>query len=281
MNIRLKRHESFSIREGWFEKALNAITEANNNIFYKNTGNTILGIGTNMVKGLKYWLQASNIIQNNNNVTHLSEFGNLLYRYDQYLEDKFSWQLIHYFLSSNFNDCPIFNVVFNSNIDSFTKKELYNMLCDYFQAEKHDFNSSLLDDDISVFVKSYYNDDKVSNPEDNYSCPLSNLKILTKNRDEYKKNKPLYKNVNYLVVYYALSRIYNFESFDIEESLQVNNSPFKLFCLDKNMFLQYLEEMKKNGLITINKTAGLNIVYFERNMTLEDIFEMYYGVLGE
>ena len=71
--------------------------------------------------------------------------------------------------------------------------------------------------------------------------------------------------------------LYEFKPFKIEDSMNDINSPYLLFNLDKNMYLQYLEDMKKNGLITINKTAGLNTVYFEKKLTLEDVFEMYFG----
>ena len=55
-----------------------------------------LGIGSSMVRSLKYWLRSARIIDP---VTHkLSEFGELLYRYDRYLEDPFCWFLIHFFL---------------------------------------------------------------------------------------------------------------------------------------------------------------------------------------
>ena len=43
------------------------------------------------------------------------------------------------------------------------------------------------------------------------------------------------------------------------------------------MYLQYLEEMKKNKLIDINKTAGLNVVYFKKKKKLEEVFEDYFG----
>ena len=58
MALKLKRSESFYIREGWIEKAINTIKEADHNIFTKNEGVRYLGIGSNMVKGLKYWLKA-------------------------------------------------------------------------------------------------------------------------------------------------------------------------------------------------------------------------------
>ena len=63
------------------------------------------------------------------------------------------------------------------------------------------------------------------------------------------------------------------KQFNIEDALIENNSPIYLFNLDKNMFLQYLDEMRKNDLITINKTAGLNTVYLNKKMTLRNMFE--------
>jgi hypothetical protein len=43
------------------------------------------------------------------------------------------------------------------------------------------------------------------------------------------------------------------------------------------MYLQYLDEMRKNGLVTINRAAGLNTVYFEKQLSLNHIFEEQYG----
>ena len=45
-----------------------------------------------------------------------------------------------------------------------------------------------------------------------------------------------------------------------------------IFNLSKSSFYQYLEEMKKHGLINLVKTAGLNIVTFERRLCLQDLF---------
>ena len=97
--LKLKRNESFSIRDGWIDKAINSLI-SEENIFYKNNGIRILGIGANMVKSLKYWLFASRIIEGKDNA--LSNFGKLIFKFDRYLEDNFTWYLIHYFLCSNF-----------------------------------------------------------------------------------------------------------------------------------------------------------------------------------
>ena len=42
---------------------------------------------------------------------------------------------------------------------------------------------------------------------------------------------------------------------------------------ESERFEEYLDEMRKNDLITINKTAGLNTVYLNKKMTLRNMFE--------
>ena len=275
MSIKLKKNESFYIREGWFEKAINAIAEdRNRNIFYKNDGIEILGIGSNMVKGLKYWLKAANIIDASGS-NALTELGELIYKYDRYLDTHFSWFFIHYYMCRNFDECPINSLFFNSSIRNFNKQNLLDYMLEELSEEN--INSKYLESDINVFIKSYVNEDIIYNPEDNYICPLSSLKLIKKERGEYRRIRPPYQNLEYLIVFYALQEIYDGKPFDIEESMEIKNSPMSIFNLDKYMYSQYLDEMKKKGLITINKTAGLNTVYPEKELSLQEIFELKFG----
>ncbi len=273
--IKLKRNETFYIREGWFEKAINTINEKNINIFYKNDGIEHLGIGSNMVKGLKYWLKTANIIKYPN--CDLTEFAQLLFKYDRYLDDEFSWFFIHYFLATNQEDNPIANEVFNSRFSSFSKSDMVDYLMTQFKEKDENVNRKYVDADFGIFLKSYVNEDVDNNPEENYICPLSRLKLLSKNKDEIKKLKPAYSSLSYLVIYYSLLISYEGKPFEIEESIELYNSPIRIFNLDKYMYLQYLDEMRKNGLVTINRAAGLNTVYFEKQLSLNHIFEEQYG----
>lgn len=277
--LKFRKHESFYIRDGWIEKAINAINDnASTNIFAKNNGISILGIGSNMVKSLKYWLQASNIIKNTHNSVVLTEFGNLLLRYDKYIESNFSLFLIHYFLVSSLEENPVANILFNSSITKFTKSDALQEITKVLNLSGESYKTEYVDTDLTIFLKSYYEENVIENPEDNYACPLSQLNLLTtKMKKYYKKNKPHYRDLSYLIIYFSLANLYDYSAFNIEDSYDKNNSPFLLFNLDKNMYWQYLDEMKKNDLITINRTAGLNTVYFEKKLTLEEIFEVYFG----
>ena len=126
LKLKFRKNESFYIRDGWFEKAINTIAlNKNKNIFAKNNGTSMLGIGSNMVKGLKYWLIASNLITSNVTETKLTNLGNLILQYDRYFESEFTWFLIHYNLCINYSECPIFYGIFTSDIKSFKNKYLF------------------------------------------------------------------------------------------------------------------------------------------------------------
>lgn len=280
MNPKFKRSESFYIRDGWLQKALHTInSEKETNIFSKNNGILYLGIGSNMVKGLKYWLSSAELIETTSSKTNLSELSQLILHHDPYLESHFTWFLIHTNLVLNEDECPIFHLVFNSNIKKFRKDEITNVIYEIFKKDfaNLEIKKEYVEDDINVFLKSYTVEDKTGNPEDNYICPLASLELLEKRGDSYIKTRPFYKNLSYLNVYYLLSSVFKNKSFNIEDCINEINSPLNVFNIDKNMLFQYLSEMQKNNLITINKTAGLNTVYFNKKIRLSSLFDMYFG----
>lgn len=279
MKIKLKRNESFYIREGWFEKAINCIDENKGvNIFYKNDGVTYLGIGSNMVKSLKYWLKAAKIIDGKDN--HLTQFGTLLLNHDRYLDSKFSWDMIHLFLARNEEECPVTNLLFNYGSSTMEKTSMKELLMKNFMQKDKTVNEKFVEADLNVFLNSYVQDTIIDNPEDNYSCPLSSLKLLKKKKNEYTFTAPAYHTLSYEPVYYQLYTLTDGKPFNIEDSMAMLNSPYRIFNLDQYAYMAYLDDMRKHGLITINKTAGLNAVYFEEQYQNEDellkkVFEVH------
>lgn len=273
-SLKFKRNESFYIRDGWLQKAIHSLKKNNENIFSSTKGIYELGIGSNMVKSLKYWLLSANIIESKQNQTGLTEFGNLLYKYDPYLDSSFSWFFIHYFLVTNFKDAPLFNMFFNLKIkSSFNKNDIYDILIEQFKNRGYNIKNSYIFDDFNVFLKSYTVENKEDNPEDNYICPLSSLNLIEKKKkDMYFMKHPIYSELSYLILSYALNQKYK-KQFNIEDALLDDNSPVFLFNIDKNSFSQYLDDMKRTNLITINKTAGLNTVYFNEKIKIQDIFK--------
>lgn len=276
--LKLKRHETFSIREGWLEKAINLLEE-NPNCFGKDNGQQILGIGTNMVKSLRYWIEACGLIKFYQGKGYLyEELGEYLKNKDPYLNNKTSWWLIHLYLASNFDCAPVFNTFFNINLNKFDKDQLFNQIKDKLEEKYIVGADSSLESDCNILLKSYYSDD-VSNPEDNMTCPLSKLGLIsTFDKKIYFKSQPKYNDLDYKIVYYSMinsfknSNLYKGTSFNLEDMYTWNNNPINMFNLSKSSLFQYLDEMKKNGLISLIKTAGLNTVTINKDLSLSDLF---------
>ena len=278
IKLKLKRHESFSIREGWLAKGIKNVKEYGN-VFALQNATDILGIGTNMVKSLKYWMTATKLIEEKNREIMLSDFGSIINEYDPYLEDIFSWWLIHINMITNIDDAYIYNLFFNKcNIKTFTKRELYEKLYALLINEKLTFNENILQDEVNMIIKTYTIDEKIDNPENNFICPLSELNLLKKvDRDTYEKNRPEIRNLPFWVVYYIICLLLDDrDNIRIDELLKEENSPAKLLNMDKNLINEYLDEMKKNDLIIINRTAGLNMVYLKKKLSLNEIAEEYF-----
>ena len=57
VKIKLQGHEKFALREGWINKALMILPE-NPDAFTRKDATDLFGIGSNMVKSLRYWMRA-------------------------------------------------------------------------------------------------------------------------------------------------------------------------------------------------------------------------------
>ncbi|MGL5352315.1 MAG: DUF4007 family protein, partial [Clostridium sp.] len=106
MKIKLKGHESFYIREGWAKKGISAIKK-DTSILAANNAIDELGVGANMVKSIRYWLQALGLTEEvrldggKRGQIVTKDFGDIITEKDEYLEDNFSLALMHYKLVTN------------------------------------------------------------------------------------------------------------------------------------------------------------------------------------
>lgn len=278
--VKLKGHESFSIREGWLTKGIFEISK-NPKIFSEKNLTDIFGIGTNMVKSLKYWLIVSNlIIEDKKNGYVLSELGELIKDKDPYIEDIFSLYFIHTYIVQNEERALIWNLFFNKcNLTEFSKDDLQARIEYILKSNNLEYNVKILNDEISALLKTYTNEQKNDTPENNFTCPLVELKLIKKlDKDTYIKEKSSINNLDPYVVYWVLiNQVKERDSINIEELLKEDNSVSKLLNLDKILLNDYLDILKRMGLITLNRTAGLNMVYINKKYTLKEIFEIHFG----
>ena len=276
--VKMKRHESFSIREGWLAKGIRTIKE-DSKVFSSTDATDILGIGTNMVKSLKYWMTATCLIEENNRSISLSKFGELIDKYDPYLEDNFSWWLIHLNMILNIEDSYIYNLFFNKcTMKVFSKRDIFEQISQILNNNKLEYNENILQDEVNMIIKTYSINKKIDNLENNFICPLSELNLIKKvDINAYERIRPDFRNLNYLIVYYLMVLLSEDKEYlSIDDLIKLDNSPAKLLNLDKNLINEYLDEMKKHDLIIINRTAGLNMIYFNKKLFIDEIMREHF-----
>ena len=267
---KFKRHETFSLRQGWLEKGINKVAK-NPKCFSKDNGTRIFGLGTNMVKSLRFYLTVSQVCLFNKEGAFLTDLGQILYEYDKYLESNLSWCLIHLNLVSDKLNNPVFYDFFHLKEKIFTKDSLVTYLMNYY-VDTYNFNptKSSVESDVSVLFKTY-NYQEITDPENNFNSPLAKFNLLTQNENkEFIKNSINYEMLPKEIIYYLLSRYGN--EFNLDDLLESEISPLLLFNLTKSSLFAVLDELRNLGLISIVKTAGLNTIKINKKLSLEDLY---------
>ena len=66
-------------------------------------------------------------------------------------------------------------------------------------------------------------------------------------------------------------------SVGIDELVESPNNIGRVFNLNKPIINEYLDQLRISGYITINRTAGLDMVYIDKAITPEEIMNEYYN----
>lgn len=284
INVRLKGHESFLIREGWLTKGMEAV-EKDKYVFSKFFGADALGIGSNMAKSLRYWLKACKITeerQGKGTESLLTEnLGKIIHDNDLYLEDIFTLWILHINLVENASMATVWYLFFNkTDVYEFAKEEIINLIrreyMKYSRIQK--FSERSLVEDCSVLLNMYSKEkDEEYDPEDKTISPFTNLKLLKFNGKIFSRKQPEMNKLHKLAVLYLINpAIISRNGASIEELLMGENGAMKILNLKGAVFNEYLDSLAEDNYITINRTSGLNMVYSEKGLGRSDILKIYY-----
>lgn len=288
--IRLKGHESFYIREGWIRKAIRAL-ETDELILAKSNAIDELGIGANMVKAMRYWLPTIGLteevrVEGAKRAQKLTEnFGEIIIENDRFIEDTGSLALLHYKLCTNFDQATSWYLFFNRvKADEFDKSDLPGLLEQQLLNidPELSFSDKSLNDDCNCIIKTYcYDKEDLKNPEDNLVSPFTELGLIKKVKGKGKeetiiKTSPNKKNIDKLIILYVmLDQLKGANTVTIERLLEEECNVGKVFNLDKNIINEYIDDLESEEYITVNRTAGLNTIYFGE-ITKEEVLVKYY-----
>lgn len=279
IKIRLQGHEKFALREGWLNKGLEILSNPSvNDAFTRKDAPDIFGVGSNMVKSIRYWMKAVGLTKDNGN--ELSELGILVAKYDPYLEMDFTLWILHSHIVKNVEEATTWYMYFNRcDADDLGKDEIETILSreitKYANGQK--FSDKSLKNDIDVLLNMYSKTKEKYDPEDKNVSPFSKLGLIKKYEGKYVKNHPDKRLLSEQVVLYELAlRLEGRVSISIEETIESENGLSKVFNITSVMANDILDRLDAEGYIRVDRTAGLDMIYPIKPLSAEDVILNYY-----
>ncbi len=287
--MRFRAHETFFIRKGWLYKGIKNVVR-NETVFMGDKGNPmdILGIGANMVKSLRYWLQAVGLTfepATGKKYQTLTQFGEIVYKNDRYIEEIGTLWFLHYKLATNESDATAWYYFFNEfNRSEFSKDDFVKQLNTYIMLNGSEVSERSLDDDFNCIINTYVpriksNPGKV-HPENNIDCPLSELSLVdiaNKKAKTYKKSVPKLDSIHPLVVLAVIVDQAKGEKQIKISSIQNDKcNAGKVFNLDIITLTSLLYKLELMNYIKVVRTAGLDYIDIKKEIDFLGCVEEYY-----
>ena len=291
MAMKFRAHDTFFIRKGWLSKGMKHICNKPD-VFVDKEENPmdVLGIGSNMVKALRYWLQAVGLTSEPNSgkrLQTLTELGQTIYKNDRYIEEMGTLQLLQYKLASNKEDATAWYYFFNEfGMTEFTKEDFVVALQNYVYMNEEDTSVAIrsLNDDFACIINTYVpryksNPSKVS-AENNIDCPLGELgmiDVLNKEKKIYKKAIPSTTIFNpWIVLAIIVDQAKDRKEINLNELLTAPCNIGRIFNLDAISMLDVLHKIERIDEIKIIRTAGLDIIRINHSRTFQECVDKYY-----
>lgn len=159
--MKFRAHDTFFIRKGWLSKGMKAV-HSKPDVFVAKDENPmdVLGIGSNMVKSLRYWLVATNLteeaLQNKHRVQKFTGFGDQVFENDRFMEEYGTLYLLHYMLSKNEEDATAWYFFFNEfNMSEFTREDFVAALQNYVSMRGETVAIRSISDDFACILNTY------------------------------------------------------------------------------------------------------------------------------
>ena len=180
-------HETFPFRLGWIRKGVAAL-EKDREIFTAEDAVVRLGVGKNMVRSIKTWCLATQMIEeltspsgSRTKTLAPSELARVVFseQGDPYLEDPGSLWLLHWLLVTNSDKLSLWRLAFmNSRENEFTKSDLVQLAVNEVQKQGLKIEMNSISRDVDVFIRTYTSGKSTVSEED-FSCPLTELGLVS------------------------------------------------------------------------------------------------------
>lgn len=287
--MKIRAHETFFIRKGWINKGIKNVSR-NPEVFIdkEKKPSDILGIGNNMVKSLRYWLQAVGLSEepkSGKRIQKLTNLGELIRENDPYIEEYGTLCLLQFELAKNEELATSWYFFFNRfNMKEFTKNDFTQSISNYLKMQNIDVAERSLDDDFNCIINTYIsrslmNPDK-QQPESNIDCPLGELELVAIANKKEKTYRKVIPNISMIPNEIAMAIIN--ENSKGQNEIQISEiysgecNLGKVFNLDMIALMNLLHALENDGFLKVVRTAGLDVVRIKKNDDFYALVKSYY-----
>ncbi len=295
MAMKFRAHDTFFIRKGWLSKGMKYVC-TKSDVFVAKDENPmdVLGIGANMVKALRYWLQAVGLTVEPNSGKRSQSFtqlGNSIFEHDRYIEELGTLYLLQYRLASNKKEATAWYYFFNVfNMTEFSRDDFVDSILRWIKMEEGEEAVAIrsLNDDFSCIINTYLpryktNPNRVA-PESNIDCPFGELgliDILSKEKKTYRKAIPTANSINpWVALAVIVDQANGAKEISLNELLTAPCNIGRVFNLDAITMLDVLYQIEKMNKIKINRTAGLDVIRILDELNFQDCVDAYYNSIN-
>jgi hypothetical protein len=285
-------HETFVFRYGWLKKAVDAIKD-DPAVFSSDAAMVILGVGKNMVRSIRHWGLATQVLEEEPRTRGMklrpTELGEFLFgnqHHDSYLEDPNSLWLLHWNLVTNevrsTTWCWAFNLLGSNeftreSLEGAVRKELKRRILP-------EPNEHTLQRDVECFIRTYTGSRRAAVLEETLDCPLLELHLVTEIAAgiyQFKRGSQTTlcdEMFAYTLMTYWDHVAPNRDTFAFSEIAYGFGSPGAAFKLDENSLTDRLERLEQTtgGCLVYADTAGLRQVYRRSPVPVFERLGRYY-----
>jgi hypothetical protein len=279
-------HESFYCRLLWLKKGYDFLKMDCK--FNQPDGVVHLGVGKNMLSAIQYWLRAFNLIDSRKNPTYFADYIFNSEGKDPYIEDPATLWLLHYQLVKN-NFASIYSLFFNEFRKErleFNREHLIGFIKRKCEEKKFSFNENTVRKDISVFLRTYLKQKKVSNDiEENFSGLLVDCELVEEIiRAEEKTN--WYRIINSeregipeeVILFVILDNQSNVKSISFNSILSDYNSVGNIFAISNDGLTKKIESLQeKYKSIVFYNDAGIREIQFKEEIDKWTVLDDYFN----
>lgn len=267
-------HETFACRSYWLKKGYDFVK--GDDIFNSPEAASLLGVGKNMVRSIRFWYSAFGLQHDKGLADRLFDDNT---GWDPYIEDINTIWLLHYSLVS-FGHARIYSMLFND----FKKKQVEFTMENFerfIRLQEPKIADKTLNSDVKVLKNNYIRPSrKVASIEDTFTVFLQELNLIDEvSAGVYHFNTRKKVSLsNELILYSIFQNAIdeNNYSFSFDDLMYGTNSPGNIFCLTQEELFERLQQLAtKHDWIVFTEDAGI------RELQITKRFGEYYTILGD